>query len=231
MSYMIDLYSAATPNGQKIHIMLEEVGLPYRVIWVDLERGDQFTPELLKISPNNKIPAIVDYEDPDGGPISIFESGAILIYLAEKTGQFLPNKPRERMEVLQWLMWQMASFGPMLGQAHHFNAYAPERIAYAMDRYTNEARRLYQVLDKRLANRAHVANEYSIADMAIFPWCRLYQRQRQNIEDFPNVRRWFDTVAARPAVAKDMSRLEDKAGDFDEESWSYLFGAEQYRRR
>ncbi len=228
---MIELYTAATPNGQKIHIMLEEVGLPYQVVWVNISKGDQFKPEFLKISPNNKIPAIVDHDGPDGRPISVFESGAILLYLAEKTGRFLPTDYRQRLEVLEWLFWQMGGFGPMLGQAHHFNAYAPKRIRYAMERYTNEAGRLYHVLDKRLADRDYVAGEYSIADMAIFPWCRLYKRQRQRIEDFPNVKRWFDAVAARPAVAKDMAKLEDKAGDFDGDNWSNLFGAEQYKRR
>jgi GST-like protein len=228
---MIDLYTAATPNGQKIHIMLEEVGLPYRVIWVRLGKGEQFAPAFLELSPNNKIPAIVDHDGPDKEPVSVFESGAILLYLAEKTGRFLPSAPRARLEVLQWLFWQMGGFGPLLGQAHHFNAYAPERIRYAMDRYTNEAGRLYHVLDKRLAGRDYVAGDYSIADMAIFPWCRLHERQGQRVEDFPNVARWFDRVAARPAVAKDMARLEDKAGEFTEASWSNLFGAEQYKRR
>ena len=228
---MIDLYTAATPNGQKIHIMLEELGLEYRVVWVRISKGEQFAPAFLEVSPNNKIPAIVDRDGPDGEPVSVFESGAILLYLAEKTGRFLPSAPRARLEVLQWLFWQMGGFGPMLGQAHHFNAYAPERIRYAMDRYTNEAGRLYNVLDKRLAGRDYVAGDYSIADMAIFPWCRLHGRQGQRIEDFPNVERWFARVAARPAVAKDMARLEDKAGEFTEESWSNLFGATQYKRR
>ena len=228
---MIDLYSAATPNGQKIHIMLEEVGLPYRVTWVSISKGEQFEPGFLDISPNNKIPAIVDHDGPDAEPVSVFESGAILLYLAEKTGRFLPSAPRARLEVLQWLFWQMGGFGPMLGQAHHFNAYAPERIRYAMDRYTNEAGRLYGVLDRRLAGGDYVAGDYSIADMAIFPWCRLYKRQGLRIEDFPHVKRWFDTIAARPAVAEGMARLEDKAGEFTEESWSNLFGAEQYKRR
>jgi GST-like protein len=228
---MIDLYSAATPNGQKIHIMLEEVGLPYRVTWVSISKGEQFEPAFLDISPNNKIPAIVDHDGPDAAPISVFESGAILLYLAEKTGRFLPSAPRARLEVLQWLFWQMGGFGPMLGQAHHFNAYAPERIRYAMDRYTNEAGRLYGVLDRRLAGGDYVAGDYSIADMAIFPWCRLYKRQGLRIEDFPNVKRWFDVIAARPAVAEGMAQLEDKAGEFTEESWSNLFGAEQYKRR
>ena len=228
---MIDLYTAATPNGQKIHIMLEEAALPYNTHWVSISKGEQFAPEFLAISPNNKIPAIVDHEGPDGQPIALFESGAILLYLAEKTGRFLPTEPRARWEVLKWLFWQMGGFGPMLGQAHHFNKYAPDRIAYAMDRYTNEASRLYGVLDAQLADKDYVAGDYSIADMAVFPWCRLYKRQRQRIEDFPNVLRWFETVAARPAVARDMKVTEDKAGNFDKEGWSNLFGAEQYKRR
>ena len=228
---MIELYSETTPNGQKIHIMLEETGLEYKVVWIDILRGDQFKPEFLAISPNNKIPAIVDDDGPGGGPVSVFESGAILLYLAEKSGMFLPTEPRARIEVLEWLFWQMGGFGPMLGQSHHFNKYAPERIKYAMERYTNEARRLYNVLDKRLEGREYVAGDYSIADMAIFPWCRLHGRQGQRLEDFPNVKRWFEAVAERPAVAKDMARLEDRAGEFDEEAWSNLFGADQYVRR
>ncbi len=229
---MIDLYTSATPNGQKIHIMLEETGLEYAEHWIDIDKGEQFRPAFLKVSPNNKIPAMVDQDGPGGAPISIFESGAILLYLAEKTGQFLPAEPRARWEVLQWLFWQMGGFGPMLGQAHHFRAYAPKQIAYAVERYTNEARRLYQILDQRLGDRDYVAGAYSIADMAIFPWCRLHGRQGQSLDDFPHVRRWFDAVGRRPAVAKDMAKLEDKADqqEFDEESWSNLFGAEQYRR-
>ncbi len=228
---MIDLYSAATPNGQKIHIMLEEAGLAYKVIWVNISKGDQFKPAFLKISPNNKIPAIVDHDGPDGEPIALFESGAILMYLAEKTGRFLPTEPRARIEVLTWLFFQMGSVGPMLGQAHHFRAYAPERIPYAVDRYTNEAGRIYGILDHRLAIHQYLAGDYSIADMATFPWIRLHERQGQDMADFPNLKRWFDTIAARPAVAKDMERLKDVAGKFDEESWSSLFGAEQYKRR
>ena len=228
---MIDLYTAATPNGQKIHIMLEETALPYRLRWVDIGKGDQFEPDFLAISPNNKIPAIIDDEGPDGALVSVFESGAILLYLAEKTGRFVSSDAHIRLEVLQWLFWQMGGFGPMLGQAHHFNRYAPERIAYAMARYTDEAGRLYGVLNRRLAEREFVAGPYSIADMAVFPWCRLYRRQGLEIDDFPNVKRWFATVAARPAVAKDMAKLEDKAGEFDAESWSNLFGAEQYKQR
>ncbi len=230
---MITLYSAKTPNGQKIHIMLEECGLPYRVRWIDLDKGDQFDPAFLAVSPNNKIPAIVD-EDGPGGPITLFESGAILLYLAEKSGRFLPVDPRKRWDVMQWLMWQMGGFGPMLGQAHHFNAYAPMRpdgpvvLPYAQERYTNEARRLYGVLDNQLGRHAFVAaDEYTIADMAIFPWCRLHKRQRQNIDDFPNVKRWFGQIAARPAVARDMATLEDVVDGFDKESWSALFGQRQ----
>ncbi|MFO0995318.1 MAG: glutathione S-transferase N-terminal domain-containing protein [Alphaproteobacteria bacterium] len=227
---MIELFTAATPNGQKIHIMLEECGLPYKDHWIDLD-GDQFSDEFLAISPNNKIPALIDPEGPDGKPISLFESGAILIYLAEKTGKFLPTEPEAHWNVLKWLYWQMGSFGPFLGQAHHFNAYAPDRIKYAMDRYTNEARRLYGVLDRQLDGRSYVAGDYSIADMAIFPWTRLYQRQGQTIEEFPNVKRWHERVAARPAVAKDMQRTTDVAGTFTSKSWSALFGTEQYKRR
>jgi len=231
---MIDLYSASTPNGQKIHIMLGETALPHRVVWVDIGAGDQFDPRFLAISPNNKIPAIVDSEGPDGQPIALFESGAILLYLAEKTGRFLPAAPRKRWETMQWLMWQMGGFGPMLGQAHHFNAYAPMRpegpvvLPYAQERYTNEASRLYRVLDKRLEGREYVAaDEYTIADMAIFPWCRLHARQRQNIDDYPNVKRWFGQIAARPAVARDMKALEDVVTGFDSTDWNVLFGARQ----
>ena len=231
---MIDLYTAATPNGQKIHIMLEETGLEYAEHFLSLGKGEQFDPEFLAISPNNKIPAIVDHDGPGGKPVSVFESGCILLYLAEKTGRFLPTEPRARIETLEWLFWQMGSFGPMLGQAHHFRAYAPERIQYGYDRYTNEAGRLYGVLDARLDGRDYVAaGEYTIADMAIFPWCRLHGRQGQDLADFANVRRWFEAIAARPAVAGDMAKLEDKADrtEWTEERWSNLFGAEQYRRR
>jgi GST-like protein len=234
---MIDLYSAATPNGQKIHIMLEETGLEYRVIWIDIDAGDQFDPAFLEISPNNKVPAIVDHDGPGGEEIALFESGAILLYLAEKTGRFLPQEPDRRWETLQWLMWQIGGFGPMLGQAHHFNRYAPMRpgnpvvLPYAQERYTNEAGRLYSVLDKRLSSHEYVAaDEYTIADMAIFPWCRLHERQRQDINDYPNVKRWFERIAARPAVAKDMKRLEDIVEGFSPDSWEVAFGGRQYRQ-
>ena len=238
---MIDLYSETTPNGQKIHIMLEETGLEYKTIWVDIDRGEQFEPAFLKISPNNKIPAIVDHDGPGGKKISIFESGAILFYLAEKTGQFLPTDPRQRIDTLQWLFWQMGGFGPMLGQAHHFNAYAPMRpgspvvLPYAQERYTNEAARLYGVLDRRLAEREYVAaGEYTIADMAIFPWCRLHERQCQNLDDFSNVKRWFEAIGDRPAVRNGLQVLADRRrppGKMDEKARSVLFGAEQYKRR
>ena len=231
---MIDLYTAATPNGQKVHIMLEETGLPYNEHYVSIDKGEQFAPEFLAISPNNKIPAIVDHNGPGGETVSIFESGCILQYLAEKTGRFLPDSPLKRIETMEWLFWQMGGFGPMLGQAHHFRAYAPERIQYAYDRYSNEAQRLYQVLDRRLAGRDYVAaGEYTIADMAIFPWCRLHGRQGQDLADYPNVKRWFDAIAQRPAVTRDMAKLEDKADqkNWSAEDWSNLFGSEQYRSR
>ena len=231
---MIDLYTAATPNGQKVHIMLEETGLSYNEHYVSIDKGEQFAPEFLAISPNNKIPAIVDHDGPGGETVSIFESGCILQYLAEKTGRFLPESPLKRIETMEWLFWQMGGFGPMLGQAHHFRAYAPERIQYAYDRYSNEAQRLYQVLDRRLAGRDYVAaGEYTIADMAIFPWCRLHGRQGQDLADHPNVKRWFDAIAQRPAVIRDMAKLEDKADqkNWSAEDWSNLFGSEQYRKR
>jgi GST-like protein len=230
---MIDLYTSATPNGQKIHIMLEECGLEYEDHFIDLDSGEQFDPKFLAISPNNKIPVILDHDGPGGEELAVFESGAILFYLAEKTGKFLPTEPRARADVMQWLFWQVGGFGPMLGQAHHFRAYAREKIEYAVNRYTNEAGRLYGVLDKRLAEHEYVAGDYSIADMSIFPWCRLHGRQGQKLEDFPNVLRWFNQIAARPAVAKDMARLEDTADkrNWTDEQWSVLFGAEQTRRR
>ena len=231
---MIDLYSAATPNGQKIHIMLEETGLDYRVIWIDIDKGDQFDPAFLKISPNNKVPAIVDHDGPGGKAKALFESGAILLYLAKKTGQFLPDDPDKHWDTMQWLFWQVGGFGPMLGQAHHFNAYAPMRpdgavvLPYAQERYTNEAGRLYGVLDNQLSAHDYVAaDEYTIADMAIFPWCRLHERQRQDINDFPNVKRWFEMIAARPAVAKDMKQLEDIVEGWSKESWDVAFGRRQ----
>jgi len=201
----IDLYYWPTPNGWKISIALEEMGLPYNVIPVNISKGDQFKPEFLAFSPNNRMPAIIDPEGPDGKPISVFESGAILQYLGRKTGLFYPSDERGRVNVEQWLMWQMGGFGPMLGQNHHFNHYAPEKIPYAMERYTKETNRLYGVLDRQLGKHAFVAGEYSIADMAAVGWAKLWERQGQNIADFPNVKRWLDTLLARPAVQRGLA--------------------------
>jgi GST-like protein len=202
---MIDLYTWATPNGRKISIMLEEVGLPYRVHAVDISKNEQFAPEFLAISPNNKIPALVDAKGPGGKPLALFESGAILIYLAEKTGKLMPSAPEARFNVLQWLMWQMAGFGPMLGQAHHFLKFAPEKVPYAINRYSAEAERLYGVLDKQLAKGDYVAGDYSIADIAIYPWTQRYEWQGINLELFPNVIRWRKNLGERPAVNKGMA--------------------------
>jgi len=211
----IDLYYWPTPNGWKITIMLEEAGLPYTVHPINIGKGDQFKPEFLAISPNNKMPAIDDPNGPDGKPISVFESGAILQYLGRKTGQFYPADERRRVEVDQWLFWQMGGFGPMLGQTHHFRIYAPEKLPYAIDRYTNETNRLYGVLNKRLADRRFVAGEYSIADMAIAPWAKLWERQGQNIEEFPNVKRWLGEVLDRPAVQRAIAVGAEDRGSND----------------
>ncbi len=230
---MIDLYSWPTPNGHKIHIMLEEVGLPYKVHGIDIGAGAQFEPAFLKISPNNRIPAIVDSDGPGGKPISVFESGAILIYLAEKTGKFMPKDARARYAVLEWLMFQMGGIGPMFGQANHFRAYAPEKIPYAIDRYTNEAKRLYGVLDRRLADHDYVAGDYSIADMAIFPWMRYGDRRGVNVDEFPNVKRWFEAINARPAVQRGVEVLnaESRSGPMSDKEREVLFGATQYKKR
>jgi GSH-dependent disulfide-bond oxidoreductase len=200
---MIDFYYWDTPNGYKVQVFMEESGLAHRVIPVNIGKGDQFRPEFLAISPNNRIPAIVDH-DPQGGgaPISLFESGAILLYLAEKIGRFIPADIRGRAEVLQWLFWQVGGLGPMAGQNGHFNVYAPEKIPYAMERYTRENTRLYGVMNKRLANRKFLAGEYSIADMACYPWIVPHKRHLQDINAFPNLKRWFDEIAARPAVKR-----------------------------
>ena len=220
---MIDLHYWPTPNGHKITIFLEEAGLPYTVHRVDIGKGDQFKPEFLAIAPNNRMPAIVDHAPTDGGkPISIFESGAILQYLAEKTGKFMPKDIRGRFEVMQWLFWQMGGLGPMAGQNHHFNQYAPEKIPYAMERYTNETNRLYGVLNKRLADREFMAGDYSIADMASYPWVVPWERQKQNIEDFPHVKRWLNAIAARPAVVKAYAVAESKPITDDDKK--VLFG-------
>ena len=230
---MIDLYTWPTPNGHKIHIMLEETGLDYTVIPIDIGSGDQFDPEFLKISPNNKMPAMVDHDGPGGEPYDLFESGAMLIYLAEKTGRFMPRETRARFDVLKWLMFQMGHIGPMLGQAHHFRAYAPEPIPYAVERYTNEAARLYKVLDTRLGASANLAgDDYTIADMAVFPWLRSHERQGQDLADFPGVKRWFETIAARPAVERGVEVLADRrrAGPISDTEREVMFGAKQYQR-
>ena len=230
---MIEVYSWATPNGHKVHIMLEECGLPYRVHPVDIGAGQQFEPDFLAISPNNKIPAIKDSDGPDGQPMSLFESGAILLYLAGKTGRFLPNSTRGRYEVLQWLMFQMGGVGPMLGQAHHFRIYAPEKIDYAVDRYTNEAKRLYGVMDKQLAKQKYIAgSEYSIADMAIFPWLRSWKNQGIDWNDYPHLKGWFDEIGARPAVQRGVEVLATLRKPITgEKEREILFGSQQYKRR
>ena len=231
---MIDLHTWPTPNGFKVSIMLEESGLPYTVIPVDISKGDQFEPDFLKISPNNKMPAIVDHDGPDGGPYALFESGAILMYLAEKTGRFMPSAVAGRYRVIQWLMFQMGGIGPMLGQAHHFRQYAPEPLPYAIDRYTNETGRLYGVMDRRLGDSEYLAGDYSIADIACFPWIRSYERQGQKLEDFANVKRWFEAIGDRPAVRNGLQVLADRRrppGEMDEQERSILFGSEQYKRR
>jgi GST-like protein len=230
---MIDVYSWATPNGHKIHIMLEELGLEYKAIPIDIGAGDQFTPEFLAISPNNKIPAIVDSDGPEAKPLALFESGAILFYLAEKTGKFLPRDPVARYTTMQWLMFQMGGVGPMLGQAHHFRIYAPEKIDYAVNRYSNEARRLYGVMDKQLGvTRFLAGNEYSIADIATFPWTRSWKNQGIELDEFSNVKRWFDEIAARPAVIRGVEVLASARKDLNtDKQREVLFGAQQYARR
>ena len=230
---MIEVYSWATPNGHKVHIMLEECGLPYRATAVDIGAGEQFAPEFLAISPNNKIPAIVDPEGPDGRPISLFESGAILMYLAAKTGKFMPATTRGRYAMLEWLMFQMGGVGPMLGQAHHFRIYAPEKIGYAIDRYTNEAKRLYGVMDRRLAKSKYIAGpEYTIADIAIFPWLRSWKNQGIAWDDYPHLKGWFDEIAARPAVKRGVEVLATLRKPLvDDKARETLFGATQYQKR
>ena len=232
MPRTIDLYYWPTPNGKKVTIFLEEVGLPYNLMPVDITAGEQFDEEFLRISPNNKMPAIVDSEGPNGEPFSVFESGAILLYLAEKTGRFMPSSPRQRYEALQWLMFQVSSVGPMLGQAHHFRGYAPEEIPYAVDRYTNEAARLYGVMDSRLSEVEYfVDDDYSIVDMAIYPWVASHNKQGQKIENFPNLGRWYEAMGKRPAVRRAMEvgeELRRPIQDLDEEARDVLFGG---RRR
>jgi GST-like protein len=230
---MIDAYSTATPNGHKLHIMLEECGLPYRLHHVNINTGDQFKPEFLKISSNNKIPAIIDSDGPDGKPMSLFESGAILVYLASKVNKFLGTTDREKFTTLQWLMFQMGGVGPMLGQAHHFRLYAPEKIDYAIDRYTNEARRLYGVIDRRLSESTYLAGDtYTIADIATFPWLRSWEKQGITLSDYPHLERWFNKINARPAVQKGTAMfVKDRQPIADAQSKEILFGATQYAKR
>jgi GST-like protein len=230
---MITVHTWPTPNGHKVHVMLEECGLPYEVVPVDIGNGEQFKPEFLQISPNNKIPAIVDPDGPDGKPVSMFESGAILLYLAGKTGKFLPKTDRQRYAVLQWLMFQMGSVGPMLGQTHHFRLYAPEKIDYAIQRYTNEARRLYGVMDKQLAQTAYIAGRsYTIADIAIFPWLRSWQNQGIDWADYPFLKGWFDRIAARPAVQRGVAVLAERRKPTPEDKGrENLFGATPSQRK
>jgi len=231
---VIDLYTWPTPNGHKIHIMLEETGLPYTVHPIDIQAGDQFKPDFLKISPNNKMPAIVDRDGPGGKPMALAESGAILFYLASKTGKFLPADIRERWAVMQWVMFQMGHIGPMLGQAHHFLGYSVEKIPYAMERYKNEANRLYRVLDRRLGESAYVATgAYTIADMAIMPWLRSADRQGVNIDEYPNVKRWFDKINERPAVKRALQVLADRrrTAPLTPEQREVMFGSVQYAKR
>jgi GSH-dependent disulfide-bond oxidoreductase len=230
---MIEVYSWPTPNGHKVHIMLEECGLAYRAIPVNIGAGDQFKPEFLAISPNNRIPAIVDPHGPDGKPISLFESGAILIYLAARTGRFLPRGDREKYDVLQWLMFQMGSIGPMLGQNHHFRLYAPQKIDYAVNRYTNEARRLYQVMDRRLAQNPWLGGkEYSIADIATFPWLRNWKNQGVEMSELPHLERWFHKIEERPAVQRGVKVMAELRKPItDDKAREVLFGSTQYQKR
>jgi GST-like protein len=230
---MIEVHSWPTPNGHKVHVMLEECALPYKAIPVDIGRGEQFRSDFLSLSPNNKIPALVDPDGPDGRPIALFESGAILLYLAGKTGRFLPESTRGKYEVLQWLMFQMGGVGPMLGQTHHFRIYAPEKIPYAIERYSNEAKRLYGVMNKRLAKSRYLGGpEYSIADIATFPWLRSWKNQGITWDDHPHLKGWFDEIAARPAVMRGVEVLAELRKPLtDDQAREALFGTQQYQRR
>ena len=224
---MIDLYYWPTPNGHKVTLFLEETAMPYRIIPVNIGRGEQFKPDFLAISPNNRMPAIVDHHPLDGGaPISVFESGAILLYLADKTGLFISREVRRRVETIEWLFWQVGGLGPMAGQNHHFSRYAPERIDYAITRYVNETNRLYGVLNKRLAEREFVAGAYSIADMAAYPWVVPHEAQGQNLADFPHLSRWFEAIKSRPATVRAYERGAEinTRPTVDEESRKILFG-------
>lgn len=233
---MIEAYTWPTPNGHKVHIMLEETGLEHKIIAVDIHKGEQFEPEFLKICPNNRIPAIIDLDGPGGNPYSLFESGAILIYLADKTGMFLSTDPVPRYDALQWLTFQMAGVGPMFGQAHHFRSYADTNVEYAVNRYTNEAGRLYRILDKRLGESAYLAgDDYSIADIATYPWALNPARRGHDLAELPNLARWLDEIGARPAVAKAMQVLADRKRDLtkgiDEETRRIMFGDKQFEKR
>ncbi|MCE4557524.1 glutathione S-transferase N-terminal domain-containing protein [Roseateles cellulosilyticus] len=230
---MIEVYSWPTPNGHKVHIMLEECGLAYRVHPVNIGAGEQFAPDFLAISPNNKIPALTDPDGPGGQPLSLFESGAILLYLAGKTARLLPADVAGKYEVLQWLMFQMASVGPMLGQAHHFRVYAPEKLPYAIERYTNEAKRLYGVINKRLAHVPYLGGrDYSIADIAVFPWLRSWKNQGVTMADYPHLKGWFDEIARRPAVQRGLEVLADARRPLtDAGSREVLFGQRQLAQR
>jgi GSH-dependent disulfide-bond oxidoreductase len=226
---MIDLYYWTTPNGHKVTIFLEETGTPYKIIPINIGKGEQFKPDFLAVSPNNRIPAMVDHQPPGGGkPIAVFESGAMLVYLAEKTGKFLAKEPATRAEVMQWLFWQMGGLGPMSGQNNHFSNYAVDKIPYAMDRYRNEVNRLYGVMDKRLADRPFLAGEYSIADMASYPWVRPYKNQGQDIAEFPNLEKWYQRMHDRPAVAKAVKIGEELRANYnlatDKDAQKVLFG-------
>lgn len=225
---MIDLYYWTTPNAHKVTLFLEETGLPYTLHPINIGRGDQFDPDFLKIAPNNRIPAIVDHAPEDQGePISLFESGAILLYLADKIGQFIPASLRGRNMALQWVFWQMGGLGPMAGQNHHFNVYAPEKISYAIDRYVRETARLYGVLNKHLKDRDYIADEYSIADMACYPWIVSHERQGQDLNDFPHLKRWYDSIAQRPATERAYALVEEvnpNPETYDEQTRKLLFG-------
>ena len=232
---MIDVYYWTTPNGHKITIFLEEAELKYNIIPINIGAGDQFKPEFLKISPNNRMPAIVDPDGPGGKPIAIFESGAILMYLAEKTGKLMPSDTRGKYNVIQWLMFQMASVGPMLGQAHHFRVYAPEKLEYAINRYTNEAKRIYNVIEKQLSQSPYIAGDYSIADIAIYPWLVPHNMQGQNLDDFPHLKKWYEGIRARPAVQAGFAAMSDQLKNRpptqDQKAWDTLFGAKQFEKR
>ena len=233
---MIDVYTWPTPNGHKVHIMLNECGLEHEIHGVDIQKGEQFEPDFLAISPNNRIPAIIDNDGPDGRPYSLFESGAILIYLADKTGKFLSKDAEQRYTTLQWLMFQMGNVGPMFGQAHHFRSYAADNVEYAVERYTNEAGRLYRIMNKRLGESTYLAgDDYSIADIATYPWSLNPQRRGQDLEELPNVARWLDAISIRPAVEKAMKVLADRRRDLtkgiEEETRRIMFGDKQFARR